>query len=113
MRNEVLEKYADIIFKAENRSYTIKKDIEIFKAKILLRDGSTLRVSEKWIDEMLAKYSYYWLDEENKLIIGWDNAPHHKELTTFPHHKHVGMKALSSSEVTLEHVLEAIRRFET
>ena len=65
MRNEVLEKYADIIFKAENRSYTIKKDIEIFKAKILLRDGSTLRVSEKWIDEtdnILRGYLCFLLD---------------------------------------------------
>ena len=68
-------------------------------------------ISEKRIDKILVKYSYYWLDEENKLIIGWDNSPHHKELKTFPNHKHVGKKALPSSKVKLEHVLESIRKF--
>ena len=70
------------------------------------------------LEEWAEKVNFYdgyknsvWLDEENKLIIGWDNAPHHTELKTFPDHKHVGKKAFPSPKVKLEHVLESIRNF--
>ncbi|MDI6793425.1 MAG: DUF6516 family protein [bacterium] len=61
--------------------------MEKFKAKVILCDGSNLRISETWIDRRLFGYSYYWLDENNNQIIGWDNAPHHLELDNYPHHK--------------------------
>jgi hypothetical protein len=41
-----------------------------------------------WIDGELEKYSYYWLDETGETILGWDDAPHHDSVETFPHHKH-------------------------
>jgi hypothetical protein len=34
------------------------------------------------------KYRYQLLDAENKFVARWDNAPHHKEIATFPHHRH-------------------------
>jgi hypothetical protein len=70
-----------------------------------------LRINEVWIDDVLEKYSYYWFDEENKLLIGWDNAPHWKT-ETFPHHKHVGEKdnVEISGEQSLEDVLEYVKK---
>ncbi|MCC7264944.1 MAG: hypothetical protein IT369_20690 [Candidatus Latescibacteria bacterium] len=62
--------------------------------------------------EALKRYSYYWLTGDNQLRIGWDNAPHHTRLTTFPHHKHVEHQdnLQPSTETTLEEVVEVIRR---
>ncbi|MCF6297942.1 MAG: DUF6516 family protein [Flavobacteriaceae bacterium] len=56
-------------------------------------------------------YSYYWLRLDNSLIIGWDNAPHHPEIKTSPHHKHIGGKVESSIQTNLEQVLNFIRDF--
>ena len=58
----------------------------------------------------MAGYSYFWLTAENRLKIGWDNAPHHMQLASFPHHKHVGQKIdrQSSDETSLEEVMRVI-----
>lgn len=34
------------------------------------------------------KYRYHYMDLHNRLIFRYDNAPHHPEVATFPHHKH-------------------------
>jgi len=75
-------------------------------------DGSNLRISEKREKDQLLQYSYYWLDEKNKLLIGWDNAPHHKEISTFPHHKHKQQQTevCDSNENNLKTVLNFIKR---
>ena len=36
------------------------------------------------------RYSYHWQDSSNQLIRRWDNARHHLEIRTFPHHVHIG-----------------------
>ncbi len=82
-----------------------------FKLKILLTDGSNLRLNEQYRGGALEKYAYYWLDAHNDLIVGWDNAPHHPHLSTHPHHKHVATQAgvQPSTETNLEAVLGVIR----
>ncbi len=110
-KEELFEKYRDILLSIEEVSYATKKGIEEYKAKLLLKDGTSLRIAEKWVDKRLDKYSYYWLDEENRRIIGWNNAPHHYDLENFPHHKHLKREeVLPSYETDLESVLEAIDR---
>ncbi len=39
---------------------------------------------------------------------GYDNAAHHKEISTFPHHKHVGTEIKPSKEIGLAEVLSEI-----
>lgn len=77
----------------------------------LFKDGTNLRLTEQWEGEELKRYSYYWLTATNELKIGWDNAPHHTQLATFPHHKHVSRQGnlQSSSETRLEDVMAFIR----
>jgi hypothetical protein len=65
---------------------------ETFKAILYLIDGTTLRVSERWKNHKLIRYSYFWLDENSNLKIGWDNALHHKNIENFPHHRHISAK---------------------
>jgi len=76
-----------------------------------LRDDSELHVFE-YVDLTLHKidYSYHWQDKEKKLITRWDNAPHHKEVETFPQHMHEGENIKPSKEPTF---IEILRRIET
>ena len=104
-----LRLFTDIIAKVEHLLCEHDVDTEIVKAKLALRDGSSLRVSESFVDGQLVAYSYYWLDGNNQLIVGWDNAPHHRKIATFPHHKHVKKKASVTS--SKEHCLKEVLNF--
>lgn len=108
MKERLFGKYKDIILSVEEILYIAKKGIEEYKAKLILKDGTSLRIMEHRMDGELTKYSYYWLDESNKRIIGWDNAPHHKGLENFPHHKHLKEDVIPSYENDLEGILKMI-----
>ena len=54
------------------------------------------------------KYSYHWQDSNANLIVRWDNSPFHKEIETFPHHKHEGEDVLPSLEIWFEDILAFI-----
>lgn len=41
-------------------------------------------------DVVVTKYSYHWQNSEGMLFKRWDNARHHPEVATYPHHLHVG-----------------------
>ena len=86
-------------------------DYDSFKLKVILTDGSTLRISEQHYRDTLEQYAYYWLDVDNRLLVGWDNAPHHSHLSSFPHHKHVGSQdnRQPSEETSPEEILSVIR----
>ena len=92
------------------RIVALEFDGETLRLVLYLEDGPNLRVSEQWQGAVLKRYSYYWLTAENVLQIGWDNAPHHTEMSSFPHHKHVGEQnnLCSSGETCLEDVMEFI-----
>lgn len=85
-------------------------DEGFLKIIIFLKDNTNLRVTERWVNKNMDDYSYYWLDKNNKLKIGWDNASHHTQLKNFPHHKHIGSPAnrVPSYETNLEAVMETI-----
>jgi len=80
---------------------------ETLRLFLVLNDGTTLRVAERWHDGLLVRYSYYWLDARNGIKIGWDNSPHHTKLDNFPHHKHIEnqTRRIPSYEICLEDVM--------
>lgn len=82
-------------------SAILKTDIEFreidekecyLKAVITFTRGYTLHLAEYIAikDEQITrlKYRYQLLDNQDKPISRWDNAPHHKQVKTFPHHRH-------------------------
>jgi len=75
-------------------------------------DAGALRVTEQWNGDILDRYSYYWLTSAGELKIGWDNAPHHTRLETFPNHKHIARQdnLQPSDETSLDDVMAFIRR---
>jgi len=92
------------------RIVPVELDGETLRLILHLRDGTNLRVTEQWSGSLLERYSYYWLTPTNELKVGWDNAPHHTRLETYPHHKHVGRKEnlQPSSETRLEEVMKIV-----
>lgn len=54
------------------------------------------------------KYHYHYMDNGNNLIFRYDNAKHHKEINTFPHHKHLQDKVVESCEPEINNVLAEI-----
>ncbi|MGL5035873.1 MAG: toxin-antitoxin system TumE family protein [Microcystaceae cyanobacterium] len=51
------------------------------------------------------KYRYHYMDEHQVMIFRYDNAPHHAEIKTFPHHKHEVESVKASLEPMLDDVL--------
>lgn len=103
---EIEEKFGETVL----RIVPLEVDEGLLRVILYLRDGANLRVTEQWEAGRMGRYSYYWLTQNNELRIGWDNAPHHTHLESFPHHKHVGRQdnLQPSSERCLEDVMEVI-----
>ena len=93
------------------RIMPLELDDQTIRLILYLQDGTNLRLTEQWSGDVLERYSYYWLTATNELKIGWDNAPHHTRLATFPHHKHVDHQRniQPSTETRLEDVMIFIR----
>jgi hypothetical protein len=68
--------------------------IGLYRYKIYLSDGSLLELTERLVEEkdklQVTKYRFHWQTKEGNLIKRWDNARHHPEVKTFPHHLHEG-----------------------
>ncbi len=88
-----------------------EEDIQLLHVRAELTDDSVLFMRELATADD-SKYSYHWQDAKGTLICRWDNAPHHRRIATFPHHKHVGVKGHMepSEDILLESVLAEIER---
>jgi len=60
------------------------------------------------------EYAYHYQDSHGNLVFRYDDSPHHPEIETHPHHKHVGHGETESIEATvaphLSRVLQEIER---
>lgn len=110
MKEELLARFDDLITGVASVDHRLREGVELYKAHFLLADGSSLHVSEVWVDGRLKKYSYYWLDETEELLAGWDNAPHHPEIKTHPHHQHTREGSRLSTVRNLEDVLKLLAK---
>ena len=85
-------------------------NLEQSKAVVELVDGSRLHINEVWIQGVLQKYAYYWLTPTGTLLQGWDNAPHHPDIATYPHHTHTRAGIQPSTVWTLADVLNMLKK---
>jgi len=111
MKYNTFFRFQDIIASVDSQNFEQNRQFEAYRCKITLKDGSNLRLYEKYEHEALVYYSYYWLSGMNELIVGWDCAPHHPEINGFPHHKHIGVQGnvVYSAERSLNDILTVIR----
>ena len=79
---------------------------------------SNLPLDLKWIRKLhvwehatpkFQRYAYH-VSKGTQLVIRWDNAPHHRQVNTFPHHKHVKEDILASKEMSIEDILEELEK---
>ncbi len=79
----------------------------LIEGKIAFSNGNILEFVESITAERL-KYRYQYMNADGTMVFRYDNAPHHRNLATFPHHKHVGEHVIESEEPTLRVVIEEI-----
>ena len=83
--------------------------------RIFFRDKSMLEFLEMIVINKEVKrprYRFHWQDNKGELIIRWDNAKHHPEITGFPHHKHVKKEnqVKPATPIGIIRVLETINK---
>lgn len=101
------------------RFYTLKKKIYninqgFLNGSIVFHNGYILDFAEVKDAESSAKikYRYQYMNERHEVIFRYDNAPHHRRLKTFPHHKHLSENVEESEEPVLFDVLLEIAQRE-
>jgi len=83
-------------------------DFYRLKIQACLINGWKLHVWEHATPKF-QRYAYH-VSKGTQLIIRWDNAPHHRQVNTFPHHKHVKEDILASKEMSIEDILEELEK---
>jgi hypothetical protein len=85
---EELRQYSALVVAVVSLNHRVNGAVEQLKADMQLIDGSRLQVNEVYVGGQLRKYAYYRLTPTGEVLQGWDNAPHHPEITSYPHHVH-------------------------
>ncbi len=106
---KLAEKFSDIIVVYSILEYKRYGSATSLVAKIEFKNGSQLHIKDYLFIDGKRKYSYHWQDVNGKLITRWDNSLHHRELSTFPHHKHLPNEIAPSKERTIKEVLIVVR----
>jgi hypothetical protein len=108
---ELVKEFSDIVESIKSIEFTEEERVSKIKAKLRLVDATVLWIREIEVYGSIVAYSYYWLRPGGSTIVGWDNAPHHKEVQTFPHHKHIGKNIEPSEQRDVRKVMKFIRDF--
>lgn len=106
---EVIEEFTSVILKFTVHREGIKGVKEIERCQIIFIDATRLVVYQS-VQGTKFKYSYQWMDSENRTLYRWDNTPHFPQFSTFPFHRHVGEFEIAEpfEQVDLKAVLEFI-----
>lgn len=88
-------------------------DIALYiRGEVEFVNGSKLHFKEYFIAIPVLKklaYSYHYQNKEEEIIFRFDNAEHHPEIKTYPHHKHSKDSVSPSKEMLLkEAITEAL-----
>ena len=65
-----------------------------------------VQIAENDLD--ITDYRYHYMNADGQMIFRYDNAPHHRELNTFPHHKHLQAGLQCAVMPTIKDILEEI-----
>ncbi len=93
----------------------ISENICYIRGSLTLVDNLQLHIAEYVITEPVIKrlkYRYHLQTVQNKFIARWDNANHHPEIETHPHHLHLTHgNIVPTPAMNIEKVLSAIPPF--
>jgi len=102
--------YAHIVVSSSISEKIYSEQKGYISGSLLFIDGSQLDFTEvKSVSKAgKEKYSYHFMDSGKNLVFRYDNAPHFREIETFPHHLHLPDDTVASTEPTLNEVLRVI-----
>ena len=82
------------------------------KGHLLIIDSSILEIAlfatESRKTLSIEKYRLHYMDSAGQKLFRYDNAPHHPEIDTHPHHKHTPDRILPSTMPSLKDILNEI-----
>ena len=99
-----------VILSDFQRIYTSQNTAYI-KAKVRFIDNSFLSIFHHVHDEnglFGFDYRYHYMDSKNTMIFRYDNAPHHPEVQSSPHHKHTSSGIKESEMPNIRDILSEI-----
>jgi len=104
----------DLIKESEIRTRKINDFLGIIEGKLSFDDSfldflEVINFTEKQI--IKTKYKYHFQTNDKKMIFRYDNAPHHQNVSTYPHHKHIGTEIIESNEPGIQQILSEIKKF--
>lgn len=86
----------------------LSEDFGILKGALRFINGDVLELMEL-VSRGGHYYRFHWMDAKKRLITRWDNAPHHKEVSTHPFHMHEPDGAKESEDMWLLDVLDIVK----
>ncbi len=82
------------------------------KGHIIIIDSSILELSLFAVKSRntvsVDKYRLHYMTAKGKMLFRYDNAPHHPEMDSYPHHKHTPDKVIPSKMPSLKNILNEI-----
>ena len=92
--------------------YSSTSSAAYIRGRVVFSDMSFLEFSEFLLHKtnkvIVDKYRYQYMDSSKRFVFRYDNAPHHKEIPTFPSHKHAGDVVIESKTPIFVDVLAEI-----
>lgn len=91
---------------SENECYIkgvlrLKGDLQLYVAEYVQTEPELRRI----------KYRYHLQNRQGEMLVRWDNAAHHRLISSFPHHRHEGGGVYPSPAMDLKRVLLETVRF--
>lgn len=87
----------------------------IIEGRLRFWDGSMLDFVEVLVARGVIlnkiEYAYHFQDKDARLVFRYDSAPHHRQLATFPHHKHTRQGVEAAEPPHLGDVLREIDQY--
>ncbi len=107
----IIDGYRDVIVDMELEVFEATPLEGLIRGKLVFIDGSHLNFLEyvRLVEgkPIKLRYRYHYSNAEGRPAFRYDNAPHHPEVETHPHHKHLSNgRVEAASEPTLKAVLE-------
>ncbi|NUN65081.1 hypothetical protein HCU40_10020 [Pseudanabaena biceps] len=99
--NVYVENYNATILSSERANLKLRLR---FYFKYLFSISEALIVVDDQIT--VIDYRYHFQDGQNNLIFRYDNTPHFPNLSSFPHHKHLVDRAVSSDQPSIAMVIQ-------
>ena len=107
---------SSIVLTSNIQKYYGPGDETVFlKGRITIIDSSTLEIAifitESHGKLMIDKYRLHYMNAAGKMLFRYDNAPHHPEIASHPHHKHTPERISSSNMPSIKDIFNEISAF--